>query len=295
MTNSHTPTHPAHEETAQAATATQASSETAAGSSASVPLSSAVSGDKAAPPKLVIQGLQKSFGAVQATRNVNLSVHHGELHALIGPNGAGKTTLLAQISGELMPDAGSIYLDGRDITRMPAYSRPAAGLARSFQISQLYPDFTAASNVAMAILARSEGRYNLWRNAWRDPALQEPARAYLGRVGLAERSEVPVSELAHGEKRQLELAMALALEAPVLLLDEPMAGMGTEESIRMTHLLSQLKGNYAILLVEHDMDAVFTLADRITVLVYGETIFTGTPDEVRKSREVRLAYLGDTD
>ncbi len=246
-------------------------------------------------PKLQIEGLRKAFGAVQATRNVNLTVCQGELHALIGPNGAGKTTLLSQISGELMPDAGRIYLDGRDITRVPAFRRPVAGLARSFQISQLYLEFPAVANVAMAIVARSPGRYNMWRNAWRDPALQEPALGYLERVGLAGRAHVRVSELAHGEKRQLELAMALALETPVLLLDEPMAGMGTEESVRMTRLLSELKGKYAILLVEHDMDAVFALADRITVLVYGETIFTGTPDEVRRSPEVRSAYLGDED
>lgn len=245
------------------------------------------------PAKLQIRDLQKSFGAVHATRNVNLAVHHGEIHALIGPNGAGKTTLLSQISGELMPDGGSIRLDGQDITHMPAFRRPAAGLARSFQISQLYADFTAADNAAMAVLARSGGRYDMWRNAWRDPALRQPALQYLERVGLAERANIRVSELAHGEKRQLELAMALALQAPVLLLDEPMAGMGTEESVRMTQLLSELKGQYAILLVEHDMDAVFALADRITVLVYGETIFTGTPDEVRNSTEVRAAYLGD--
>ncbi|WP_334167584.1 ABC transporter ATP-binding protein [Achromobacter mucicolens] len=244
-------------------------------------------------PKLEIRGLQKSFGAVHATQAVNLAVRPGELHALIGPNGAGKTTLLSQISGEILPDAGSIWLDGGDITRMPAHKRPAAGLARSFQISQLYPDFTAEDNVAMAVQAHSPGGFNLWRNARRMARLREPARDALERVGLGDRAGVRVSALAHGEKRQLELAMALSLNATVLLLDEPMAGMGAEESQRMTALLQTLKGRYAILLVEHDMDAVFALADRVTVLVYGKTIFTGTPDEVRRHPDVRAAYLGE--
>ncbi|CAB3624119.1 Fructose import ATP-binding protein FrcA [Achromobacter mucicolens] len=244
-------------------------------------------------PKLEIRGLKKSFGAVHATQDVNLAVRPGELHALIGPNGAGKTTLLSQISGEILPDAGSIWLDGGDITRMPAHKRPAAGLARSFQISQLYPDFTAEDNVAMAVQAHSPGGFNLWRNARRMARLREPARDALERVGLGDRAGVRVSALAHGEKRQLELAMALSLDASVLLLDEPMAGMGAEESQRMTALLQTLKGRYAILLVEHDMDAVFALADRVTVLVYGKTIFTGTPDEVRRHPDVRAAYLGE--
>ena len=216
-------------------------------------------------------------------------------NALIGPNGAGKTTLLSQISGEILPDAGSILLDGGDITRMPAHRRPAAGLARSFQISQLYPDFTAEDNVAMAVQARSAGGFNLWKSARRQARLREPARQALHRVGLGDRAHVRVSALAHGEKRQLELAMALSLDASLLLLDEPMAGMGAEESQRMTALLRELKGRYAILLVEHDMDAVFALADRVTVLVYGKTIFTGTPDEVRRHPDVRAAYLGEED
>ena len=246
-------------------------------------------------PKLEIRDLQKSFGAVRATQGVNLQVRPGELHALIGPNGAGKTTLLSQIGGEILPDAGGILLDGRDITRMPAHKRPAAGLARSFQISQLYPAFSAEDNVAMAVQAHSPGGFNLWKNARRLPQLRQPAKEALQRVGLGERAHVRVSELAHGEKRQLELAMALSLNASLLLLDEPMAGMGAEESQRMTALLQELKGRYAILLVEHDMDAVFALADRITVLVYGKTIFTGTPDEVRHHPDVRAAYLGEED
>ncbi|MFD4840857.1 ABC transporter ATP-binding protein [Achromobacter sp. NPDC058515] len=246
-------------------------------------------------PKLEIRGLRKTFGAVQATQGVNLEVRPGELHALIGPNGAGKTTLLSQISGEILPDAGSILLDGADITRMPAHKRPAAGLARSFQISQLYPDFTAEDNVAMAVQAHSAGGFNLWKNARRQARLREPALQALRRVGLGDRAHVRVSALAHGEKRQLELAMALSLDASLLLLDEPMAGMGAEESQRMTALLQELKGRYAILLVEHDMDAVFALADRVTVLVYGKTIFTGAPDEVRRHPDVRAAYLGEED
>jgi branched-chain amino acid transport system ATP-binding protein len=251
---------------------------------------------QAAPPlALEVRDLHKSFGAVKATHGANLRLRRGELHALIGPNGAGKTTLLAQIGGEIRPDAGSIHLAGRDITALPAHRRPAAGLARSFQISQLYADFTAEDNVAMAVQARSPGGANLWRPARADMRLRLPARELLQRVGLGGRAEVRASELAHGEKRQLELGMALALQAQVLLLDEPMAGMGAEESRRMTTLLKELKGTYSILLVEHDMDAVFALADVITVLVYGQTLFTGTPDEVRSHPQVRAAYLGEGD
>jgi len=246
-----------------------------------------------APPRLAIRDLHKAFGALRATQGVNLEIRAGELHALIGPNGAGKSTLLSQIGGELFPDSGSIMLDGRDITRMPAQDRPAAGLARSFQISQVYPEFTVEDNVAMAVQAHLPGGFNMLRNARRDQRLRQPARAAIERVGLAPRANERVANLAHGEKRQLELAMALSLNASLLLLDEPMAGMGAEESLRMTALLRELKGQYAILLVEHDMDAVFALADRVTVLVYGKTIFTGTPDDVRAHPEVRAAYLGE--
>ncbi len=242
--------------------------------------------------KLEIRNLRKAFAALVATNDVNLTVRPGELHALIGPNGAGKTTLISQISGELIPDSGQILLDGKDITRVPAHRRASVGLARSFQISQLYNEFTAEDNVAMAVQAQSDRRFNLWRNARKDASLREPARAALERVGLADRADQRVSDLAHGEKRQLELAIALSLNASVLLLDEPMAGLGAEESRRMKDLLLDLKGQYAILLVEHDMDIVFALADRVTVLVYGKPIFTGTPDEVRQNSVVRDAYLG---
>jgi len=246
----------------------------------------------ASAPKLEIRGLRKTFGALVATNDVNLQVQPGEIHALIGPNGAGKTTLISQISGELMPDAGQILLDGADITRIPAHKRASVGLARSFQISQLYNDFTAEDNVALAVQAQSNKRFNMLSAARKQADLREPARRALQQVGLADRGHLRVSELAHGEKRQLELAIALSLNASVLLLDEPMAGLGAEESQRMKDILLGLKGQYAILLVEHDMDIVFALADRITVLVYGKPIFTGTPDEVRVNNDVRDAYLG---
>ncbi|HRA77199.1 MAG TPA: ABC transporter ATP-binding protein [Burkholderiaceae bacterium] len=243
-------------------------------------------------PRLEVRGLVKSFGALRVTDDVSLTVRAGEVHALIGPNGAGKSTLIAQVSGELLPDFGEILVDGRPIAAMPAHRRAAAGLARSFQISQVFPEFDVEDNVAMAVQARSPGGLDIWRSARRDPRLRGPAREAVARVGLGERAGVRVSELAHGEKRQLELAMALALDTSILLLDEPMAGMSAEESRRMAGLLAELKRDYAILLVEHDMDVVFALADRITVLVYGRVIFTGTPEAVRASAEVRSAYLG---
>ena len=244
-------------------------------------------------PKLEIRNLRKSFGALAATDDVNLTVYADEIHALIGPNGAGKTTLISQISGEIMPDSGQILLDGKDITRVPPHQRAAVGLARSFQISQLYLDFTVEDNVAMAVQAGTSKRFSLWRNARNDASLRKPARDALVKVGLDHRANDLVSSLAHGEKRQLELAIALSLNAPVLLLDEPMAGLGAEESMLMKDILQSLKGQYAMLLVEHDMDIVFALADRCTVLVYGHPIFTGTPDEVRDHPAVRDAYLGN--
>jgi len=247
------------------------------------------------PYALELRQLRKNFAALRATDDVNMHIGATELHAVIGPNGAGKTTLIGQISGELMPDSGQIMLAGRDITRLPAHKRAACGLARSFQISQLYGEMTAEDNVAMAVQAQSNKRFHMLGNARRDVSLREPARAALGRVGLQDAADIPVVELAHGQKRQLELAIALSLPARVLLLDEPMAGLGAEESLHMRDILLGLKGKYAILLVEHDMDIVFALADRITVLVYGKAIFTGTPDAVRTHPAVRQAYLGETD
>lgn len=246
-------------------------------------------------PKLEIRNLKKSFGALAATNDVNLKVMPGEIHGLIGPNGAGKTTLISQISGEIIPDSGQILLDGEDITRLPAHKRASHGLARSFQISQVYNELTVEDNVAMAVQAQSNKRFNFWSLARKDRALRDPARQALERVGLLNRADLRVSELAHGEKRQLELAIALSLNASVLLLDEPMAGLGAEESHLMKNFLQELKGQYAILLVEHDMDIVFALADRVTVLVYGSPIFTGTPAEVRENPAVRDAYLGRED
>ena len=242
---------------------------------------------------LSIRGLEKSFGAVKATNNANLELAAGELHAIIGPNGAGKSTLIAQIAGEIRPDKGQIFLAGRDITAVPAHERPRLGLARSFQVSQLYPEFSLLENVAVAIAAREGKSFGFWKPLSRDRSLLDPAFDYLQQAGLARRAEDRVSELSHGERRQLELALALAQEASVLLLDEPMAGLGAEESARMTEQLMALKGRYAILLVEHDMDAVFALADRITVLVYGETILSGSVEEIRGNQLVRAAYLGE--
>ncbi|MDQ4059564.1 MAG: ABC transporter ATP-binding protein [Pseudomonadota bacterium] len=247
-----------------------------------------------ARPILEVTSLSKRFGGLTATDNVSLTVEDGEVHALIGPNGAGKTTLVGQLAGELAPNAGAILFAGRDVTRLPMHKRAQLGLVRSFQItSVLTQRFTALDNVALAVQARSGHSFRFWRDAGRDPALREPARAVLEQVGLLARAETLVSSLSHGEQRQLELAMALATRPKMLLLDEPMAGMGPEESARMVGLLQELKRSLTILLVEHDMDAVFALADRITVLVYGRVIAVGTPAEIRADPNVRSAYLGD--
>jgi branched-chain amino acid transport system ATP-binding protein len=241
---------------------------------------------------LEVRDLRKSFGAVKATDGVNLQLRAGEIHALIGPNGAGKSTLITQLCGEVQPDAGAIILRGEDVTALPAYARARKGLARSFQITELCPDYTSQENLLLALVLKTGRAFQAWSNPRRDAALNIEAQDWLDKVGLSGRAAIRVRDLAHGEKRQLELAVALAREPGLLLLDEPMAGMGAEESARMTALLQELKRHYTILLVEHDMDAVFALADRITVLVYGKTIFTGTPDEVRRDAGVRAAYLG---
>ena len=242
---------------------------------------------------LRIDRLQKRFGGLIATNDVSLAVPSGELHAIIGPNGAGKTTLISQLSGTLMPDSGHIFFEGRDIAAMPAYTRSALGLARSFQITSIFPNFTAEDNVALAVQAHSGHSYRFWRPANKERVLRDPARAALERVGLADRADVVAADLSHGEHRQLEIAMALATKPRLLLLDEPMAGMGPEESQRMIEVLRSLKGQHTILLIEHDMDAVFALADRITVLVYGAVIASDLPDRIRANPEVRKAYLGD--
>lgn len=244
-------------------------------------------------PLLDINALTKSFGGLVATDDVSLNVAADEVHAVIGPNGAGKTTFISQISGYLRPDTGTIRFGGTDITRLPTPERARMGLARSFQITSIFRDVTAEDNVAMAVQAHDGHSFRFWRDARSDSSLRDPARAVLARVGLADRSHVVAGELAHGEQRQLELAMALATAPSMLLLDEPMAGMGTEESLQMVALLQELKGSLAMLLVEHDMDAVFALADRITVLVRGQAIATGTPEAIRDNADVRDAYLGE--
>ena len=242
---------------------------------------------------LEVRGLHKAFGALRATDNVDLDVREGETHAIIGPNGAGKTTLIGQLSGTLRPDAGAIRFAGEDITRIPAPARSHKGLARSFQITSIYREFTALDNVALAAQAHAGHSFRFWRPAREDPGLREPARAILNEVGLGGRADVLAANLAHGEQRQLEIAMVLATNPRMLLLDEPVAGMGIDESQRMVDFLSTLKGRKTIILVEHDMDVVFTLADRISVLVYGRIIATGAPEEIRANREVRAAYLGE--
>jgi branched-chain amino acid transport system ATP-binding protein len=237
--------------------------------------------------------LKKMFGALLATDGVDFDVREGETHAVIGPNGAGKTTFIKQISGELHPDAGEVRFGGEDITALAAPRRSRKGLARSFQITSIYREFSALDNVALSVQAQEPHSFRFWRPAREDPALTGPAEQILEQIGLAGRKHVLAANLSHGEQRQLEIAMALATRPRLLLLDEPMAGMGTEESQRMIGLLAALKGQKTIVLVEHDMDAVFTLADRISVLVYGRIIATGTPAEVRANAEVRAAYLGE--
>ena len=244
---------------------------------------------------LKITDLYKSYGGVAASDHINLDVLGGEIHAVIGPNGAGKTTLISQLAGEQMPDGGRVDFQGREITYLPAYQRALQGLARSFQITSIVHELSVIDNVALSVQAHAGHSYHFWRPARADSRLIEPAMAALQRVGLENRAQETSHNLSHGEHRQLEIAMALAAEPTMLLLDEPMAGMGTEESARMVEILSSLKGDKTMLLIEHDMDAVFALADRITVLVYGRTIATGTPDEIRDNAEVRKAYLGDED
>ena len=246
-------------------------------------------------PLLQIERLAKRFGGIVATDDMRLTVMEGELHAIIGPNGAGKTTLIAQLSGQLTPDTGRIRFADADISALPMYQRSALGLARSFQITSLFLDLSVLDNVALAVQARAGHSFRFWRNARLETGLREPARTALARVGLDGRAEWPASALSHGEHRQLELAMALAGQPRMLLLDEPMAGLGPEESARMVEMLRALKKELTILLVEHDMEAVFALADRITVLVYGRVIASGAPSDIRANQQVRDAYLGEAE
>ena len=246
-----------------------------------------------AEPVLDIRNLTKSFGALKATDDVSLDLRPGEIHALIGPNGAGKTTLIHQISGALKPGSGSIRFLGRDVTALPVSERARLGLGRTFQISSLTPEFSALRNVMLAVQARQGSSFRFFANVMRDATLLDPAMAALERVGLAARAKIPAAELSHGERRQLEIAIALALGSKAFLLDEPMAGMGQEGSRALTGFLDRLRAEAPILLVEHDMDAVFALADRISVLVYGRIIASGSVAEIRNDAAVRAAYLGE--
>jgi len=244
-------------------------------------------------PVLEIAGLSKRFGALTVTDDVSLTLSERECHALIGPNGAGKSTLVNQLFGLLAPDAGTIRFAGRDVTDLPPHARAQAGLGRTFQITSILPEFTALENVALAAQARAGSSFRFFRRAADERALNDTARECLGRLGLADRGATVAAELSHGEKRLLELAIAIAGAPKALLLDEPMAGMGRGESATLTQTLLGLKARYPMLLIEHDMEAVFALADRVSVLVAGAVVATGTPDQVRVDPKARAAYLGE--
>ena len=241
---------------------------------------------------LAVDRLMKSFGGLRATNDLSLEVLRGECHAIIGPNGAGKTTFISQLQGMLAPDSGTITLNGADITGEPAHRRARLGIARSFQITSLVPDFSVLDHAALAVQARLGHSFRFWKNARRDPALVAPAQEAVETVGLASRAKTLARDLSHGEARQLELAIAIAQQPKLLLLDEPMAGMGRKDGVAMTELLARLKKDYSIILIEHDMQAVFSLADRISVLVAGHIIKTGAPEVIRTDPDVRAAYLG---
>jgi branched-chain amino acid transport system ATP-binding protein len=244
-------------------------------------------------PLLRIDNLSKSFGSIVASQGVSLEVFPGEIHALIGPNGAGKTTLLNQIAGDLLPDSGQIVFAGHDITRLPLYQRSHLGLARSYQITSVFPQLSVEENLLLAIQAQHGHSFRFWRRGLSVPELHADLESALERVGLSERADMSAGNLSHGEKKQLEVGMALACNPRMLLLDEPMAGMGPGGTVELSKLIRRLKEKMTILLVEHDMETIFALADRITVLVYGEVVTTGTAEEIRSNPIVRQAYLGD--
>ena len=244
-------------------------------------------------PILEIQGLSKRFGAVVASDEVTLDLVPGEIHALIGPNGAGKSTVIKQIAGEVRQDKGSIRFAGRDIGRLDVVARAQLGLARTFQVSSVAPEFSTLQNVMLAVQSVERKTFRFFKPALRDASLVEPAMSYLVRLLLDDRADVPAANLSHGERRALEIAIALALKPKAFLLDEPMAGMGPENTEKLVEILDGLRAEAPILLVEHDMDAVFALADRISVIVYGRIIASGTPNDIRANEEVRRAYLGD--
>ena len=241
---------------------------------------------------LNISNLSKTFGGVVATDHLNLEIKQGELHAIIGPNGAGKTTLIAQLSGETLPDSGEIIFREENITELPPFKRSRLGIARSFQITSLMLEMDVIDNITLATLAQDNHSYKFWKPARDDIDLQKSALNALKEIGLEERAFEKVGNLSHGEHRQLEIAMALATQPHLLLLDEPMAGMGTEEGRKILKILQKLKRRKTILLIEHDMDVVFALADRITVLVYGRVIASGSPQSIKEDEKVREAYLG---
>lgn len=245
-------------------------------------------------PVLEIVNLNKNFGALKATDNVSLTLMPGEIHALIGPNGAGKSTLIKQICGGLQSDSGQVTFNGQDLAGLDVAQRAQLGLGRTFQISSVILEYSALRNVMLAVQANEGTSFRFFKNVRHDKALVTRARDVLKRVGLQDRENVSAAELSHGERRQLEMALAIALEPKAFLLDEPMAGMGPEGSKRLIAFLEELKTEAPILLIEHDMDAVFALADRISVLVYGSVIATGSVDEIRNNPAVREAYLGET-
>ena len=242
---------------------------------------------------LQTEGLVKRYGALLVTDDVSLDIRSGELHALIGPNGAGKTTLINQLSGELHANAGRIRFDGQDVTDQPIHSRARSGLLRSYQITSIFEEFTVLENAVLAALGARQHAWGFWRPLLEDARARAAAEEAVDAAGLTALANTVAGELAYGQRRQLELAMALAAGPKFLLLDEPMAGMSVQESAAVTTLLRGLKRRYTVLLVEHDMDAVFALADRISVLVYGRVLFTGTADEIRAHPEVRAVYLGE--
>jgi len=242
---------------------------------------------------LELSRLSKHFGGVTATDEVSLDVRAREVHALIGPNGAGKTTLIGQIAGDIASDTGAIVFGGADITQAPHHQRVRAGLARSYQITSIFRRLSVLDNLALAVQARSGSSFSFWRPVARETALAEEARAIAADIGLSGREDAVAATLAHGEQRALEVGLALATRPKLVLLDEPMAGMGQEESHRMVALVERVRERVAVLLVEHDMDAVFRLADRISVLVSGRVIATGAPEAIRSHPEVKKAYLGE--
>lgn len=244
-------------------------------------------------PVLVVENLCKSFGAVTASDGLNLSLRPGEIHAIIGPNGAGKSTAIHQLSGETPSDSGRIVFLGQDITHWPAHRRARAGMARSYQVTQLFQQMTVRENIAMAVQAADRHHFRFWRKAATDPRLNRPVETLLTSLELTDLADRRIAEIAHGQQRQVELALGLALQPKLLLLDEPMAGMSSSETHEMANRLERLRGQMTVVLVEHDMDVVFRLADRISVLVKGQVICTDTPEAVRQNPRVQQAYLGD--